>query len=184
VALEDNNAGSAYVSSNGVTMTLVATVAAGHNLSVYQMPACTGAQTILAFETFGFLSGTSVSLLNAVAQPNAESIAGAGGSVPAGSTYSTSVTSTVNRCLGLQFLDESFGPGSIFTAGAGTRMIVTGTNSSQNTPDIAATTVVQSPAGPVTVNVTSNATQSVWSITIAVAPSAGFAANQSVFSIQ
>lgn len=184
VALENNSPGTTLVSANGNAMTLVASIAGGQHLSVYQMAGCSGSQTIQAFEAFGFLSGTSVSLLNAIAQPNAQTVDGAGTSIPAGTTYAPSVTSTINRCLPLLFLNESFGQGSIFSPGSGTVMIVTGTPSAQQTPEIAAGSAVTTVAGTSTLHVTSNATQNVWSIMIAVAPSGGFVANQSVFSIQ
>lgn len=184
VALEDNNVGTTSISANGNAMTLVANIAGGNNLSVYQLAGCSGSQTIQAFEAFGFLSGTSISLLNAIAQPNAGTVDSTGTSIPAGGTYSASVTSTVNQCLTLLFLDENFGQGSIFSAGSGTTMIVNDTSSAQNEPEIAGGSAVVSLAGTSTLHVTSNATENVWSIIIAVAPSGGFVANQSVFSVQ
>jgi hypothetical protein len=184
VALEDNNPGTTSVSANGNAMTLVAAVSGGHNLSVWQMGGCSGAQTIQAFEAYGFLSGTSVSLVNAIAQPNAQTVAGAGAFVPAGTNYPSSVTSTVNRCLTLLFLDESFGQGSIFSAGSGTTMLVSGTGSAQRQPEMAAGSAIVGTAGTSTLNVTSNATQTVWSIMIAVAPAGGFVANPSVIAVE
>jgi hypothetical protein len=165
------------VTAGGTAMTLVAqqTVFGNTSHTAYRLGGCSGATTIVVSGPFSYLSGNSISFLGSNG-PNANSV-GTGSSVPSGTTYTATVTSTVANCLLVVGYREDFGSGATLTGGTNTTMRI---STGSTLPEIATSTTAVS-SGSNSLNATSNQLSSWASIIIAIAPVSTSSPQASVF---